>query len=71
MIVDKDPNVRRVILLKGPEGNAFCLMGYDRRWARQLHKDGNAIIKEMMEGDYENLLQVFDREFGKFVTLVR
>lgn len=29
------------------------------------------LIEEMMSGDYENLIKVFDREFGDFVTLYR
>ena len=29
------------------------------------------LIDEMMSGDYENLLQVFDREFGDYVILYR
>ena len=29
------------------------------------------IIKEMMSSDYENLLQVFDSNFGSFVILER
>ena len=31
----------------------------------------HAIQEEMMSGDYENLLRVFDREFGDFVVLER
>lgn len=57
--------------LRGPEGNAFCLMGYARRYCKELGKDSNSIINEMMSGDYENLLKVFDREFGDYVILYR
>lgn len=60
-----------VVDLTGPEGNAFVLMGYARRWAKDLDKDGNAIINEMMEGDYDHLVDVLDREFGEYVTLLR
>lgn len=63
-----------VIDLTGPDGNAFALMGYARNFAKQLGKDNEEIrvlINEMMSGDYENLLQVFDREFGEFVILER
>ena len=60
-----------VIDLTGPEGNAFCLMGYARKFAKQLGLDGNAIQDEMMSGDYEHLLEVFDKNFGKFVVLER
>ena len=48
-------------------------MGYAKRFATQLEwKDkGAALINEMMEGDYEHLLKVFDNAFGEFVTLYR
>ena len=60
--------------LTGPEGNAFVLLGYAKRYAKQLGKNGveaEAIINEMTSGDYDNLLDVFDREFGDYVTLYR
>ena len=60
-----------VIDLTGPEGNAWALMGYARKFARELGKDDKKIIDEMMSGDYENLVAVFDREFGEYVILER
>ena len=60
--------------LTGPEGNAFVLLGYAKRYAKQLGKNGveaEAIVNEMTSGNYENLLDVFDREFGDYVTLYR
>jgi len=59
--------------LTGPDGNAYALMAYAKRFATQLGwKDkGAALINEMMEGDYEHLLKVFDNAFGEFVTLYR
>ena len=60
-----------VVDCSGPDGNAFVLMGYAKRFAKQLGLDGNKITNEMMEGDYENLLQVFDNYFGDFVILER
>jgi hypothetical protein len=46
-------------------------MGYAMRFAKQLGKDGKAITNEMMSGDYDNLIEVFEREFGDFVILER
>ena len=63
-----------VIDLTGPDGNAFVLMGKAQNFGRQLGWDKVQIqdlINEMMSGDYEHLLQVFDREFGSFVILER
>lgn len=71
MIRTKQPRKEIVIDLTGPEGNAFVLMGYARRYAKQLGKDPEPIINEMMAGDYEHLLFVFDREFGDYIILER
>jgi hypothetical protein len=57
--------------LTGPEGNAFVLFGYARKFARQLDCDPEPILADMKSGDYEHLVRVFDREFGSFVTLIR
>ena len=57
--------------LTGPDGNAFALMGSAKKLARQLGIDSKPIIEDMMSGDYENLLEVFDKNFGSFVTLYR
>ena len=57
--------------LTGPDGNAFALMGSAKTLARQLGIDSKPIIEDMMSGDYENLLEVFDKNFGSFVTLYR
>jgi len=74
MIREKQPNRGPVIIdLTGPDGNAFALMAYAKRFATQLGwKDkGEALINDMMSGDYENLLQVFDNAFGDYVILER
>ena len=60
-----------IIDLTGPDGNAFALMGYAKRFAKQLNLDSNKIISDMTSGDYENLIQVFDDNFGDFVILER
>ena len=60
-----------VIDLTGADGNAFALMATAKNYAKQLGLNGDAIVKEMMAGDYENLIQVFDKNFGSIVTLER
>ena len=57
--------------LTGPDGNAFFLLGTAGRLAKQLGFDSKEIQAEMMKGNYEHLIEVFDREFGHFVTLYR
>jgi hypothetical protein len=71
MIRKKQPQTEIVIDLTGTDGNAFVLMGHAKRLARQIGIDPQPIIEEMMNGDYENLLKVFDRNFGDFVILER
>ena len=57
--------------LTGPDGNAFVLIGKAGNLAKQLGLNGAEIKAEMMKGDYENLVNVFDKHFGHFVTLYR
>jgi len=72
MIKQKEESQGRIeIDLTGPDGNAFVVLGYATRYAKQLGLDGKAITTEMMEGDYENLIQVFDKYFGEYVDLLR
>ena len=58
-----------IVDLTGPDGNAYALMGLADRLAKQL--GFKSPTKEMMEGDYEHLLEVFDKNFGDFVILER
>lgn len=57
--------------LTGPEGNAFVLIGYARQWSKQLGLDSKKVEKEMMKGDYENLVSVLEKYFGSVVTFYR
>ena len=73
MIKDKSEMQKRglEIDLTGPDGNAYVLIGYASNLAKQLKKDEKAIKEDMRSGDYEHLVEVFDREFGDYVTLYR
>jgi len=71
MIKSKDTKLGIEIDLTGPDGNAFVLIGMASRLAKQLGKDGRAIQKEMIDGNYEHLVNTFDKHFGEFVTLYR
>jgi hypothetical protein len=57
--------------LTGAQGNAYVLLGYAKAYASQLNLDAGKILKEMQESDYENLVNVFDKYFGDYVTLYR
>jgi hypothetical protein len=71
MIKSKKQKSGIEIDLTGPDGNAFILIGKASNLAKQLGLDKDAIQKEMMSGDYEHLVSVFDKHFGEFVTLYR
>ena len=65
---------KQVIDLTGPQGNAFYLLGTANNLCKQLDLDDNTkqkISDEMTSGDYENLIQVFDKYFGKLIDLER
>lgn len=64
---------RPIIDLTGPEGNVFCLMAKARDFLKQLGRasEWEQIKIDMLSGNYEHLLEVFEREFGSFVTLYR
>jgi hypothetical protein len=57
--------------LTGPQGNAFYLIGLAQNLSKQLGFNSKEIVNEMMSGDYENLIRVFDSNFGSIVTLYR
>ena len=66
---DLKPSTPMIIDLNGPDGNAFALLGFAKSFAKQLKLDGEKIADEMTSGDYENLIEVFDKHFGSFVIL--
>ena len=64
--------MNRVIDLRGPQGNAFALMGHAVDLLRQLDRrdEVHTMRTEMMSGDYENLVRIFEENFGDYVELV-
>lgn len=72
MIKPHSPRTRKhEIDLSGPEGNAFVLLGYAKRLAHQIGIDPEPILIDMTSSDYEHLIQVFDKNFGQVIDLVR
>ena len=60
--------------LNGPDGNAFALMRKAKYLGVKLDlsKDEiDSIVKEMLSGDYDNLVEVFITNFGQLVRLVK
>jgi len=65
------PRGKEEINLNGPDGNVFVLMAKAKRYAQQLHMDGDAICADMMSSNYEHAVRVFDDAFGEYVILYR
>jgi len=57
--------------LTGPQGNAYVLIGTAMNLARQFGYDDETIKEQMMSGDYENVVETFDKYFGEHVILYR
>ena len=60
--------------LNGPDGNAYVLLGMAKNLHKQLGKSAEEtakILELMKSSDYENLIKVFDNEFGDFVDLIK
>jgi len=60
-----------IIDLTGPDGNAFVLLAYAKKFSQDLDKPYEALLEQMKSGDYEHLIKVFDDAFGDFVILER
>ena len=62
----------RVIDLQGPQGNAFALIAIADDLLSQLNQSHlfEMMRSEMMSGDYNKLIGIFEKNFGEYVTLV-
>lgn len=70
-MIRKKQESRPIIDLMGPQGNAFVLLGHAQQYAKQLGLNAEAITAEMRAGDYEHLIEVFEKHFGEYVILER
>ena len=73
MVIRKkqDREGKIIIDLTGPDGNAFVLLGIAKKLTEQLGRHWPVIYKHMTIGAYEQLIKVFDEEFGDYVILER
>lgn len=63
-----------VVDLTGPDGNAFVLLGLASRLAKEMgykKSEVDKLLDDMKSGDYENLVNVLDSEFGDILILER
>ena len=61
-----------IIDLSGPRGNAFNLLAQAKKLGKILDmtkEEIESVNKEMMSGDYNNLIDVFENYFGELVIL--
>jgi hypothetical protein len=72
MIVNNSPKKDKIeIDLKGPQGNAFTLLGIAKDLSNKFGYDWEVIYKQMTESDYEWLIQTMDSYFGDHIILYR
>lgn len=74
MAIIRKTSKRLVIDLTGPDGNAFVLLGIASNLGKEigLSKEEIEEIKgRMTSGDYENLIEEFDKAFGTVCDLER
>jgi len=72
--INTKPDNKPFIDLSGQDGGAFQIIGTAKIIAKQLPAlipNINDIVEEMQSGDYENLVAVFEREFGEYIDIYR
>ena len=69
-ILTKQPR-KQVIDLTGPQGNAFYLLGTASKLSNDCGYDTVEVLAEMQSGDYEHLINTFDKYFGMIIDLER
>ncbi len=63
--------MKRKIDVSGPDGSAFFLLSQAKQFAIDLGMDVHKIEAEMISGDYEDLLNVFEGYFSEYIEVVR
>jgi hypothetical protein len=74
MAIINKTSKRLVIDLTGPDGNAFVLLGIASNLGKQLglsKEEIEEIKGRMTSGDYENLIEEFNKAFGTVCDLER
>ena len=69
-LITRETRRKPTIDLADPEGNAFALLGYASRYAKDLGLNAKQIQSDMTAGDYKHLVHVFEKHFGEYVDLV-
>jgi len=61
---------KRIYDLAGPEGNVFTMIGTATTWGKQLGLDTAAINADMISGDYDHAVKVFEENFSEVCELI-
>lgn len=64
-------DTRELIDLTGPDGNANFLLMRARKLCKVENLDVDLVQAEMKAGDYDNLLAVMEKYFGKYIRFRR
>lgn len=65
---------KKEIHLSSSRGNAFALIGIAKQLSKKLDKSKEEIdvlVNDMMSGNYEHLIKVFDDNFGDYIDLIK
>lgn len=72
-LLTRHPLEKMTLDLNGPDGNAYVLLAYARRMGEEMNLTETtiqAILRTMKSGDYKNLVETFDANFGSAIDLV-
>lgn len=68
MAIKKPKKQRKVVVnLDGPDGNAFVLRAYAKKWCEQTGDDWKELDDILTSGDYKHLVKTLDKMFGDYV----
>ncbi len=71
-MIKKKENIGKIIIdLTGTQGNAYYILGVAENLCKQVGIYSKPLLDEMRSGDYENLIEVFDKKFGSVVTMLK
>ena len=78
MILEKQESGMIEIDLTGPNGNVFYLLGAAKKLTRTLNdrRENEYMVwtdiqSDMMSGDYDHAIEVFEEHFGHIVILYK
>ena len=74
-LINNSNTVKRNLDLRGPDGNAYVILGIAKKFTDQLNKvdpekyNWDKIQIEMTKGNYKNLVLTFEEYFGDYIDI--